>query len=825
MADNKKVYFEFDSRILTQLGEKLVPNKAVALAELVKNSYDADATSVLIQARNIKRRGGTIIVDDNGLGIPEFRFQETWMRVATLDKEANPFSFKFRRQRAGEKGIGRFACRRLSKKLKLISVSELANGEKERITVVFNWEDFKAGSDANKIGNDLIKENVDKNLPTGTKLVLEGVYDAWDGRSIKKLKNELKELFAPTPFKDLITENDPGFNIDFDIPEFQGGVLSTDSQFFNSSWAKVTGHVDEDGTVSYTISTINKILRTINREFHKEAKFSHIKNITFEAHIFPYKSSLFNDSTWKMDQVRKINIENGGIKVYADQFRVFGYGGESNDWLDLNYDRSRSLGTLDKEINILSEEDKRPGLRLFRTQNIFGYVMFRRYDNPELEITINRDRLLENDAFEELKQFARLGIEFATVLYSNEVYKEQQILDRQRIKMEEERERRAEEEKRKAEEEKRVAEEEKRKAEERARKFQEERIKAEERARQAEEKRRNAEKERRKIEEEILSKLGSDYSATISSVLKKETELLEIEESERKREAEARIKAEEEKRKAEEKIRHLEEKRRRDEEERRRIAEEKLVKEKRKYELERSQLRVLASTGTQVLILEHELQALIEDMETMIDNYSYLLSKIPENEQIGYQEDLQSFADRTDMITEFGKFLGFTISKESRLEKLDWVLLSVIAKVHKPFQWYFRNNGIDFDISSVPDDITTPKMYRSELASVIYNILSNALKATKGRQDRRIKIVAFEDREKLYIQFLDSGVGLEEERWEIVFEPFETFSEPDLRFGVGTGLGLKLVKDIIEAYNGSVSFKTPPDNWNACLEIVLPLEE
>ena len=526
-----------------------------------------------------------------------------------------------------------------------------------------------------------------------------------------------------------------------------------------------------------------------------------------------------------MDKVREVNEQKGGIKVYADKFKVFGYGGRGDDWLKLDYDRSRSVTGLSKEVNAYSEEDKRPGLRLFRNNSLYGHVMFNRNSNPMLEITINRDRLLENDAYQELSKFARLGIEFATVLYSNEVFKDIQLKDLQKLRIEKERERRAEEERRRVEEERHKAEEERRKAEERARKAEEERRKAEEKARKAEEERRRIEEERRKLEKESWDKSDTVHNEHINRVLQKETELLEIEEIQRRKEYEARIKAEEEKRKSEAKLKEIREMEIQKEEKRRKILEKQIQKKQQKIELELSQLRVLASTGTQVLMLEHELQALIEDMEVMIDNYKLLLQKIPEKDRLIYEEDLDSFVNRIEMIKEFGNFLGLTISNESRLEKKDWVLRPVLEKVQKPFKWYFTTNDISFDMASIPDDLKTPKMYRSELVSVIYNVLANALKATKGRNERRIKVVAYEKENKIFIDFLDSGVGLDEDKWDIVFEPFISDSEPDLRFGVGTGLGLKLVRDIVESYDGYVSFRQPPQNWSTCVGISLPLEE
>lgn len=107
-----EAFFNIDSRLLYQLGEKLVTNRAVALAELVKNSYDADAIKVTVRLDSIKTSGGKIVIEDNGSGMTLATFKKTWMRIATIDKEENPISKKYERQKAGEKGIGRFACRR-----------------------------------------------------------------------------------------------------------------------------------------------------------------------------------------------------------------------------------------------------------------------------------------------------------------------------------------------------------------------------------------------------------------------------------------------------------------------------------------------------------------------------------------------------------------------------------------------------------------------------------------------------------------------------------------------------------------------------------------
>ena len=102
--------FEVDSHLLLELGERLVAKPSIALAELVKNSYDADAPSVTISFIDVSKEGGTIVVDDTGEGMTLNDIKTKWMRIGTDEKERNPISKKYKRVRTGSKGIGRFAC-------------------------------------------------------------------------------------------------------------------------------------------------------------------------------------------------------------------------------------------------------------------------------------------------------------------------------------------------------------------------------------------------------------------------------------------------------------------------------------------------------------------------------------------------------------------------------------------------------------------------------------------------------------------------------------------------------------------------------------------
>lgn len=843
MTQDDEVYFNVDSRLLLQLGEKLVTNRAVALAELIKNSYDADATHAIVNLTNIKTPGGTISVEDNGSGMTLSTFKDTWMRIATIDKEKNPISQKYKRQKAGEKGIGRFACRRLSKRLKIISVAVTEDRCKEELNAFFDWGVFIPGSDVDKIPVKYSTKPVDEDTPTGTSLILEGTNDSWNGWDVRRLRNELTDLIVPTTFKpddeleDAPEQYDPSFHIEFHCPEFPTKEDRIEETFLRNAWAKLSGTVDENGIATYEIEVLNKILNKIEKTHKRDEAFQHLRNAKLEVYIFVYGSEFFKGSEWGLNKARATGRERGGVKVYADNFRVFGYGEEGDDWLKLEFDRVRSKGSVDKEVGGYLEVDDRPGLRLFRNPALFGHVMFIKDRNQMLEITVNRERLVNNEAFEELRKFGRLGIDFATVLYANEVTKKIKS-EKEKEKEEEEARKKAEEELRKKAEEARIkaeaqdrkAEEERRKAEEREKQAKLERKRAENESRKAEIERRSAETERRKAEEEERIKVDEKSKKHLEEALREEKERLKAEyearrkEEERRRtEEEIRIKAEEERKKTEEIRLHGLEAIRKTEDELRKVKDEEIKRKEERYEREFSLLRVLASTGTLVLILNHELRALVDAMEEMNHNFLAIIEKIPEKEQMNYNEILESFSNRTEMVKEFGSFVGLTVGVESR-EKREWVILPIVESVFRPFKWYLNTFGVKYYIT-MPDNLRTQEMYRSELVSVLYNLLSNAAKAVIGTNERCIEVTGFEEDNYVHIWFLDSGRGLDKSLWEDVFEPFESYSEPDLKFGVGTGLGLKIVRDIINSYGGNVQFINPPDGWNTCVEVMLPLRD
>src|SRR3989338_4323575 len=109
------LYFKASGRLTKILGRESISNPMVALIETIKNSYDADATQVTIKFEKMDSPGARIVVRDNGTGMDFDGFDHIWMTAATDTKEKAPLSKKYKRQKIGEKGIGRFGLDNLSR--------------------------------------------------------------------------------------------------------------------------------------------------------------------------------------------------------------------------------------------------------------------------------------------------------------------------------------------------------------------------------------------------------------------------------------------------------------------------------------------------------------------------------------------------------------------------------------------------------------------------------------------------------------------------------------------------------------------------------------
>src|SRR5947209_245472 len=86
----QRLSFRVSPRTMQMLGRDNISSPKVALIELVKNAYDADATQVSVKFTNCTSGDGEIEIIDNGIGMSQPDIKNKWMVISTGDKRRNP---------------------------------------------------------------------------------------------------------------------------------------------------------------------------------------------------------------------------------------------------------------------------------------------------------------------------------------------------------------------------------------------------------------------------------------------------------------------------------------------------------------------------------------------------------------------------------------------------------------------------------------------------------------------------------------------------------------------------------------------------------------
>jgi two-component system phosphate regulon sensor histidine kinase PhoR len=122
----------------------------------------------------------------------------------------------------------------------------------------------------------------------------------------------------------------------------------------------------------------------------------------------------------------------------------------------------------------------------------------------------------------------------------------------------------------------------------------------------------------------------------------------------------------------------------------------------------------------------------------------------------------------------------------------------VIGAVSEMSHWFEREG---FEIISELDENIYADVDPGKMKQVIENLFSNAIKYSTDTKKLFIRL--FRDSDHAYIEVEDRGIGIPEDKLSLIFEPFYRIGQEE--GASGTGLGLTVVKEIIEAHNGKVS--------------------
>ena len=399
------------ARMLQLLGDELIATDRLAVFELVKNAYDADANSVTVSL-NLAERGGpkNITVVDDGCGMTLEDIQAIWLVPGNEHRKKQRESLQrtpvHHRLPLGEKGVGRFAVHKLGDHIRLITRARDSN----ECVVDIDWNELIAHPylDEAPVKISVRHPEVFTNGCTGTQIRVGQLRAEWKRGEVRRLHNQITSICSP-----------------FDEPGSFGAILNAPK---NESW--LAGLPDVKAILSHAFWKFSFVLA--NGKFDWEYEFRKIPGLSLEARktqgvneklqlpstgleerdsdqvvaddtttrgIGPIRGELY-----VYDRDRRILShlphrqmitnyldEAGGVRVYRDGIRVYNYGEKGDDWLGLDLRRVNT-----------------PARRISRNI-VLGAIHLTLEGSSGLVEKTNREGFVDNEVSQRLQRIA-LGV-------------------------------------------------------------------------------------------------------------------------------------------------------------------------------------------------------------------------------------------------------------------------------------------------------------------------------------------------------------------------------------------------------------------------------
>lgn len=435
----EKAKFDINPHVIRQLGEELVSDQVTALMELIKNSYDADASYVKIEINtqdyspiqdlyNTDYKG-YILVEDNGFGMDQETLLKSWLIISYSNKRAvNGIKPKtpLGRTPLGDKGLGRLSTQRLAECCEVYTKKK----KSEAFHVGFRWNDF-----------DKVERLSDVNVnfqPTkfsgtsGTKMVLLGLIDpnSWKGENMERLKGSLCQMIAPykelKPFNIYLSIDGDIIDISQEIGKLEQLNVCDINFKYHSGIMNVKIDINMRKLIGNSYDEYQNIILPDNGKRFEEYLFKDkkgrgkcfqksdsgywlksvfsftLKSVLPKDDLFEpdsqedpgdfkgriqefYFGSQDKEGDWwnqlykNFNEYKNFVQSQTGIKIYRNGFAVRPYGIDKNDWLNLGQEQTGGS----------SYYGLRPG-------NVVGYVAIDEALNNKLKDKTDREGLIEN---------------------------------------------------------------------------------------------------------------------------------------------------------------------------------------------------------------------------------------------------------------------------------------------------------------------------------------------------------------------------------------------------------------------------------------------
>ncbi len=404
------------ARLLQLLGDELIGSPRLAVFELVKNAYDADAGMVRVALRNIGRPDASIVVEDDGDGMTLETIRDIWL-VPGHDHRARQRAALRRTRRGrlplGEKGLGRFAAHKLGNRIDVVTRFDA----RRECLVSIDWEALirqENLSDAT-VRVSTRDPALFRGDNTGTRITISDLRERnWTRGEVRRLQRQVTSISSPfeggsdeffpwlevtghedwvagVPDVDALLKRAP-WKFQF---RFEEGRFDWKYRFRGVTGIKLEPRPAEETEQPLLIQTerdmdefdVDQGPRGARpRPVRADASLAEgIGPVEGEFYVFDRDRAVLS----RLGESRLIESyldDNGGIRVYRDGIRVYNYGEPGDDWLGLDLRRVNT-----------------PARKISRNI-VVGAIELSLESSPDLREKTNREGFVENPAFGRLKQ-------------------------------------------------------------------------------------------------------------------------------------------------------------------------------------------------------------------------------------------------------------------------------------------------------------------------------------------------------------------------------------------------------------------------------------
>ena len=375
-------HLRFSPDILRRLGEELVPQIDQGIIELVRNSYDADAVNCRVELKGVDKPGGTLRIEDDGLGMDHSAIRSGWLILGRSNKPGRSVTALGRRP-VGEKGLGRLAALRMGRRVTLST--RPASKPSTEYKLVIDWSKYDVTSVVEDVALEIVEGPTQK--PPGTSIEVSELLVTFGRREVERLARAL--LLLADPFDD-----GQGFHPLLVSPAFTDLEQRVGNAYFDDAAYHLVAELDRKGQSHVDVyDPRTKMLRWSGQHPDLSSTRYSTAPSQFELWAFLLDGRNFANRLSTVTEVKNWLEIIGGVHLYHRGLRVHPYGDSGHDWLDMNLLRARN-------------PEERPS-----TNNSIGRIMA---PDPDQILTEKTDRMgfLESMAFIELRRFAIDALEW-----------------------------------------------------------------------------------------------------------------------------------------------------------------------------------------------------------------------------------------------------------------------------------------------------------------------------------------------------------------------------------------------------------------------------